>query len=104
MRHIVTDHIILDMDTVFIISPYHEQLVEGGTRSICIIRTPIFQKVQNFVKLFDDGFKELNKKDANGNTIYWEQNWHDHYVDTLMSLMPGCQKKDISNALSALGY
>lgn len=104
MRHIVTDHVIIDPDTIFIISPYHEQPIPGGEKIVCVIRTPIFQKVQNFVKLFEEGLKELQKKDANGNTPYWEQHYHDKLTVTLQGLMPNCPKNDIGNALSALGY
>ena len=90
---------------VGIITNDEAMLKWGGSSEVMVIPEEAYRYVQGFVRTAEPALDYLiNDKPTPGTVTYWELNIHDKLVENLYNANCVHMKRDISNALWALGY
>lgn len=64
----------------------------------------VLHTVETFIEKWRKLLSPLMKMNADGGIPYWDENWHGEITSLLQRLHPHLSLRDISNAVSSLGF
>lgn len=89
-------------DSLFVIGSNSD--FKGLHLYVTSIPEATYEVIKTWAELNKEKLTQLLALNNKNECKYWEEDWHDKFVNMLLTQFVNLNRADISNSLSALGY